>query len=68
MGKAMRRPFDGGPAILPNTCMHLLKSVLAVTSPRTGMVATLFRAATAGVGIYCYLQWSTFRRTRKQAR
>lgn len=31
-----------------------------------GMVATLFRAATAGVGIYCYLQWSTFRRTRKQ--
>lgn len=31
-----------------------------------GVAVTLFRAATAGVGVYCLLQWRTFRNTRKQ--
>ena len=31
-----------------------------------GLAATLFRAASAGVGLYCLLQWRTFRNTRKQ--
>lgn len=32
------------------------------------LVSTLFRAATAGFGIYCLLQWSTFRNVRKDVR
>ena len=31
-----------------------------------GLAVTLFRAATAGVGVYCLLQWRTFHNTRKQ--